>query len=163
MTHNCPAGLVAVPYENLTICVTPDYYMVDGSRVPFTLAEAFDIADAQGMILPTTAMVDAIWRHADIQLPPRPLNPSNTSDANFYNNLVDPKYNLMHNSIIEQQLAEHEVGPSTLIAGHKKDIVLHDRSSSRIAIGSRGNKGKPKSEEHKRKIAEAIRKKNADK
>ena len=50
----------------------------------------------------------------------------------------------MHNDIIEQQLAEHNVSPNALIAGHKKDIVLHDRGSSRIAIyGWHQSNGRP--------------------
>lgn len=145
---NCPEGLVAVPFEDLTICVAPDYYMEDGVRVPVDLREAHAIARERGMILPTTAMVDAIWRHADIKLPPRPLNPVNTGNPNFYNGgpggMTDLKWVDLHNEIIEKQLKEYDVTPTTLIAGHKKDIVAHDENSSRIAIyGWHQHNGRP--------------------
>ncbi len=148
----CPAGLVSVPFEDLTICVTPDYYMEDGVRVPVDLQRAHEIARERGMILPTTSMVDAIWRHADVQLPPRPLNPSNTSDPNFYNNIADPKWVIVHNMIVNEQLREVGAISGQLIAGHKKDIVAHDANSSRIAIygwhQSNGHPIQPRSTVH---------------
>jgi hypothetical protein len=144
----CPAGLVSVPYEDLTICVTPDYYMEDGIRVPVDLRRAHEIARERGMILPTTGMVDAIWRHADVKLSPRPLNPSNTGNPNFYNGgaggIADPKWVPFHNEMVEEQLRAAGATPGQLIAGHKKDIVAHDANSSRIAIyGWHQSNGRP--------------------
>lgn len=140
----CPSGLVRVPYGDIFICVTPDYYKVNGIRVPVDLREAHRIAQANDMILPTTQMVDAIWTAADIRLPPRPLNPNNTNNPNFYNDIADPKYVQVHHDIIEEQLKNFNVTPTTLIAGHKKDIVAHDVNSARIAIyGWHQSNGRP--------------------
>lgn len=142
--HKCPKNLVPVAFNNLTICVTPDYYMENGIRVPVDLRQAHRIAQERDMILPTVAMVDAIWEQAEIRLSPRPLNPDNTGDSRFYHNIADPKWVRVHNHMIEDQLADYHVGDDTLIAGHKKDIVSHDAQSSRIAIyGWHQSNGRP--------------------
>ena len=53
----------------------------------------------------------------------------------------------------ERMVEKHGYEEACRIQSHKSDP----------AKAGAGNKGKPKSEEHKRKIAEAIRKKNRDK
>lgn len=47
--------------------------------------------------------------------------------------------------------------------GEEEARKMQARSSDQAAKAGRGNKGKPKTEEHKRKIAEAIRAKHRDK
>lgn len=118
-----PAGLAPVPYNGMTIYVTPDYYMEDGIRMPVGLPRAWQIADAAGMIFPTTTrMVDAIWQAADIKLAPRPMTPGPQ--------MTSLDYFRRHHAIIEGQLA----GRTGLIAGHKKDVMRISRNSSRVAI-----------------------------
>lgn len=147
-TPSCPSGFVKVPYRNLTICVAPDYYQENGVRVPVDLREAHAIAEANNAVLPTPEMVDAIWTAADVKLSPRPLNPSNTGNPNFYNGgsggIADPKWYALHDQIVDEQLRQANARPGALIAGHKKDIVQQPGNSSRIAIyGWHQSNGRP--------------------
>ena len=63
----------------LTCWVTPDYLAVGDDtnflRVPLTPMTAQQIADALDCSLPTSAIVDAIWRTAAVKLEPQPLAP----------------------------------------------------------------------------------------
>lgn len=115
---------IKVPFETSYICVSPDYYMVDDIRMPLSLPDAQRIAKEHNAILPTPAMVDAIWRYADIKLQPSPLpaGPQMTTMAYF----------IRHNAIIEDQLKGMATN-GKLIAGHKKDLVQPSRAG-RVAI-----------------------------
>ena len=66
---------------DVTICVTPDYLAVGGDRdfvrVPMGLPAAAEIAAQLGFLLPTTKMVDAIYRQAQVRLAPSPMPPTN--------------------------------------------------------------------------------------
>ena len=101
-----------------TIYVMPDYLSIGGSddyvRMPMSPIAAQKIADSYGYILPTTLMVDEIYRQADTKLAPKPLKPGSKMRTN--------EYYYMHNKQVESQL--EEAGNGGLIAGHKKDIVL---------------------------------------
>jgi hypothetical protein len=120
--------LAPVQYEDLTICVTHDYYSENGVRIPLDLPDSLELADQLDMMLPTTGMVDAIWEQADIQLPPIPMppGPEMTSEAYF----------VRHDQLIDQQLRElgHEETDGLLIAGHKKDVIDINPNSTRVAI-----------------------------
>lgn len=96
--------------------------MVDGLRMPVGLTEAYRIADEHGMRLPTTAMVDAIWRAADVQLEPIPMD--------WRGPMTSMSYFVEHDRLIDEQLA----GRTGLIAGHKKDIVEAGRDNPNVAI-----------------------------
>lgn len=111
--------------------VTADYFAIgsddDNIRTPMNPMTAQKIANSMNMSLPTTKIVDLIYRQAKIKLPPRPIpaGPKMTS-SQYYRD---------HDAIIDRQLA----GKSTdvLIAGQKKDVVLSnklDKTRGKVAI-----------------------------
>lgn len=113
--------------------VTPDYLAVgsddDYFRVPLTPGTAQRIADLTGTSLPTSAMVDAIWRAADVRLGPDsiPPGPAMTTVPVFE----------LHEWMVEARRAVHEDPAGALVAGHHKDIVLSARLDTlpdRVAI-----------------------------
>jgi hypothetical protein len=111
--------------------VMPDYLAVgsdaDFVRMPMTPQTAQRIADGFGCVLPTRKIVDAIDRHAELHLAPRPLTERRAAVSTF----------LQHHEIIEEQRAagtRHQgrkpvAGSSLgmLLTGIKKDIVLSPR------------------------------------
>lgn len=111
----------------ITICVTPEYLAVgdnaDYVRVPMGLGAAARIANELGFLLPTTKMVDAIYRQAEIRLTPRPMEPTSQMESTAYL--------LEHNRLLEAQRAEDGQSLSDLTAGQKKDIVLTKRLLSK--------------------------------
>lgn len=100
--------------------VMPDYLSVgsdrDFVRLDITPMTAQAIADAFDCSLPTTKMVDEIYRQAEVKLEPRPLTEDRESVLTF----------IEHNSIIEgQRKGKSAIGG--LVAGHKKDVVITNR------------------------------------
>lgn len=125
-TADC-GNLTPVPYQDMTICVTPDVYMVDGVRMPVDLHEAHQIANERGMRLPTPEMVDAIWAASDIKLSPIYMTPDST--------MTTLRVFREHDRLIDAQLAEINGNDlRMLIAGHKKTIVDWPIDSTTIAI-----------------------------
>ena len=127
----------------ITICVTPDYLALgndrDYVRVPLGLSAASQIADQFGMILPTPRMVDTIYRASALRLSPKPMSPGPQ--------MTSTDYFVRHNATVEAQRRSAGAAPGTLIAGHKKDVVLTPRLASkrgRVAIyGWHRRNGKP--------------------
>jgi len=117
----------------VVICVTPDYLAVgddsDFVRVPMGLPAAAEVATDFGFVLPTTKMVDAIYKQAGLHLIPAPMQAGSQ--------MTSTKYLWQHNRTVEgQRLAAHDA-PETLVAGQKKDLVLSNvlRSApGRVAI-----------------------------
>lgn len=111
----------------ITICVTPDYLAVgsnrDFVRVPLGLPAAMRIAERFDMVLPTTRMVDEIYRQAQVHLSPRPMDPTSA--------MVTTGYFLRHNSTVQGQLQQAGARLGQLVSGHKKDLVLTNRLQSR--------------------------------
>jgi hypothetical protein len=116
-----------------TILVMPDYLAIgsdaDYLRIPMNLATATALADAFGFLLPTRRMVNAIYAQSAYHFVPEPLpaGPQMTSTG----------YYRTHNALIEKQARAENVSPGTLVAGHKKDVVLTNllvRNPGRIAI-----------------------------
>jgi hypothetical protein len=103
--------------RKLTISVTDDYFAIgeegDVLRLPLTPKAAQRIADATGMLLPTTKMVREIHRQAVNKPAPHPLIPNNGAVMSQY---------VAHNAVIEELLA----GKGGLTSGVKKDIVVGD-------------------------------------
>ena len=93
--------------------------------MPLGLTEAYRVADAAHMLLPTRGMVDAIWKAADVHLTPITLPASRA--------MTSMRYFIKHDRLINKQLNQI-VGPYKLIAGHKKDVIRISRSSSTVAI-----------------------------
>lgn len=108
-----------------TICVTPDYLAIgsdeDYLRIPANLHTARAVAKTFGFVLPTTAMVDAIYDQATFHLQPRPLpaSPEMTSTTYYVN----------HNNLVQEALPSNYAGE--LVAGNKKDVVLTNRLLSK--------------------------------
>lgn len=119
---------IPVNFNNLTICVSPDYYLVDGIRTPLGYSDALHLADSLGMWLPSVEMVDAIYQQADIKLAPIPMPPT---DA-----MTTRAYFVRHHELIETQLADSGYCniSGKLIAGHKKDVIAIDRASAKVGI-----------------------------
>jgi len=128
---NVPAWwrrFVEVKWDGATIFVAPDYLAVGADEdyflAPLSPGVAQAIADRLGCVLPTRRMVDAIHRAAPLKLEPAPIPPSPgmTTIAVFAE----------HNTTVGAQraaaLAAHPAG--TLVAGHKKDVVVTPRLAS---------------------------------
>lgn len=122
---NVCKDMAAVKFRDYTICVTHDYYMVEGIRTPVDMPTARRIAEKEKMLLPTPEIVDAIWQQADIQLKPILLTPGPQ--------MTSQAYYIRHNDLINEQLSQYDT-KDKLIAGHKKDIVYISPQSSRVAI-----------------------------
>ena len=109
------------------IMVAPDYLAIgsdeDSVRIPMTPRTAQRIADATGASLPTSKMVDAIYRGADQRLTPQPIPPS----PQMMSNGVFAQ----HEALVDGQVARRGTSPGALIAGHKKDVVLSERLATR--------------------------------
>lgn len=125
--------LVDVPIEfrdtlgrprNVVLSVSSDYLAVgtdaDSVRMPLSPIAAQHIADALGCMLPTTRIVDLIWKAART-LAPAPWGPpydaSMLSVARF----------AAHSARVDAQQAAAGVIPGELVGGTKKDVVLANR------------------------------------
>lgn len=110
----------ATDAPDITICVGQDYLAVgsdaDFVRVPMGLQAAIATATWFGFVLPTPRMVDAIYRQAEIRLAPEPLP---AGDA-----MRSTAYFSAHNRLIAAQRNQVSASADSLMAGHKKDLVL---------------------------------------
>lgn len=84
----------------------------DFMRMPLTPKVAQKVADFFGMQLPTSRMVDAIWKSAATKLTPRPMVPNR--------NVNLPQF-LEHSRLVDEQIG---AGDGNLLAGHKKDVMV---------------------------------------
>jgi len=127
---------VRVKGDNGTVVelrVTPDYLAVgsasDYLSVPMAPRAAQRIADSLGMSLPTPTIVDAIWRHAALRLTPDPIPPSPA--------MTTVPVFLRHSAAVRAARREADVPAGSLVAGHKKDVVVCDALAAnpgRVAI-----------------------------
>ena len=123
------------------VWVMPDYLAIgsddDFVRFPVSFVTATVVARELGFVLPTTAIVDAIYRQAELRLPPQPMTPGPA--------MTSTAYVKAHDETIRTQLSGHPLGELT--AGHKKDYVLTNRllrATEREAIyGWHRAEGKP--------------------
>jgi len=134
----CPVSVTNVHAGRtniVTFFAAPDYLAVGSDEdyflTPLTPQTAQRIADALGCSLPTRAMVDVIYGAADVKLEPHPMTPGSTMTA-------VPVF-AEHNRIVRTQrvaaLTKHSAG--SLVAGHKKDVVLSNRltnAPTKVAI-----------------------------
>lgn len=119
--------------RSVTVWVTPDYLAVGSSSdwflTPLTPDAALRIAERAGTLLPTPPVVDAVWRAASVKLEPAPIPPS---DAMTTVPVFED-----HMRSVGAQRAAAGAPPGTLVAGHKKDVVLTarlDTLEGRVAI-----------------------------
>jgi len=119
--------------SSVLIWVTPDYLAVgsdtDFLLTPLTPQAAQRIADQTHTSLPTPRMVDAIWAAAAVRLVPEPIPPSPEMTTL-------PVFEAHHRAVRVQR-ARHPEPDGSLVAGHKKDVVLSarlDPPTDRVAI-----------------------------
>lgn len=91
----------------------------DFVRMPMTSAAAQRLANRLGASLPTSKLVDAIWRTATLRLPPCWIDGGPTEGT-----LADYA---LHHEKLEERRARSPEPLGVLTAGHKKDIVLSQR------------------------------------
>jgi hypothetical protein len=116
-----------------TVHVLPDYLSIgseeDSIRIPMDPRTAQRIADLTGTSLPTSRIVDEVWRQAEHRLDPRPLPAGPRMMSNGYYG--------EHEQRVDAQARAAGVEPGALVAGQKKDIVLSNRLADhpdRVAI-----------------------------
>jgi len=101
-------------------------------RCPLNPLTAQKIADLMGCVLPTPAIVDAIWKTSHIKLPPLPWGPPYNASMMSSNRIIK------HSNKIDDQLEKCGIDPSgDILAGHKKDVVMHNilkLHSNKVAI-----------------------------
>lgn len=102
---------------------TPDDFV----RVPLDAPTAQKVANHLGMLLPTTKLVDIIYRAAAVKLQPMPMIPQEGFPYDQTMLTVD-RFGI-HNGWIElgHSGAAGRSGRTGLIAGHKKDVVVTNR------------------------------------
>ena len=114
-------------------------YMAIGSDedylyIPMTPSTAQYLADRLDCTLPTKKMVDIIYNNAGIKLAPQPIAPSPAMTT-------VPVFR-QHTDLVKQQISQiaYERSADSLIAGHKKDIIISnkiystDRAYARVVI-----------------------------
>jgi hypothetical protein len=104
--------------------VMPDYLAIgsneDFCRVPMGPVTAQRLADLFGAVLPTSKLVDDIYKNALVKLEPVPFAPVGNE-----NTLV--KKFIEHNKAIENQRSAYGGVPGQLVGGIKKDVVLSNK------------------------------------
>lgn len=109
--------------SSITYFVAPDYLMVgsdtDYFYCPLTARSAQLIASKLKCILPTRKMVDRIYQFAQVKLEPEPIPPSMRM-------MTVPVF-VDHNKLVQAQLKRNGLSLGSLIAGHKKDVVLSNK------------------------------------
>lgn len=115
----------------ISFWTSPDYLSIGTNenfiRMPLTPQAAQLLADQFHCVLPTTKMVDEIYKRASVKLPPIPLTENRDSLFTF----------TKHHLRIQKQL-QNKV-PKGIVAGIKKDVVqstsvLKSSKSNRVAI-----------------------------
>ncbi len=107
----------------VTVYVACDYLALgsdqDFLRIPITPATAQRVATLAKCVLPTKKLVDEIYRHATVKLPPKWIEggPDILNRWEF----------MTHNASVEAQRAERGCRNGQLTAGDKKDIVITNR------------------------------------
>ncbi len=120
---------VAVRIAGAALLVSPDYLAVgaddDYFLVPLTAGSAQVLADDLGCVLPTRKMVDAIHRAAPLKLTPAPISPSAAMTT-------VPVFEQHHAMVLAPRVAALAAfPPGTLVAGHKKDVVITPQLAAR--------------------------------
>ena len=97
--------------------VASDYFAIgtadDYVRLPLTPVSAQRVANTKGMLLPTSKMVEDIWR-AGYKLSPQPMVPNKGANLAQY---------AEHSQLIDAQIPP-SAGQAAPISGHKKDVIV---------------------------------------
>lgn len=109
--------------HSLTVWVTNDYLSVgsdkDALRIPLSPLGAQRIARITNSYLPTTKLVNEIYRRAEVKL--RPLTMAPTRE------MTSTDYFVKHDRLIDTVLKQIKAKRTALIAGHKKDVVITEQ------------------------------------
>ncbi|HEX2865685.1 MAG TPA: T9SS type A sorting domain-containing protein [Ignavibacteriales bacterium] len=104
--------------------VTPDYLAVgsneDFCRIPMGPLTAQRIADLTGTSMPTSRLVDDVYKHAEVKLAPVTYYPVGNA-----NELVS-KF-IVHNEAIDSEMAASGGSLGQLTGGTKKDVVISNK------------------------------------
>jgi hypothetical protein len=129
-----PVSIIIDAHLKITLAVSRDYVALgtedDHIRVPLNPIDAQHIADAVDCMLPTTMIVDHIWR-ASTKLAPNPWGPPYDASMLSVSRLE------VHSRQIDERLSVIAVPVDRPIAGIKKDVVLSNRLTlqpNRVAI-----------------------------
>lgn len=119
LTGHFPSGRTV----HVTFCTLPDYLAIGSDKdfmlIPMRLQTALVVADSYGFLLPTTKMVDAIYKQASLRLAPQPL-PAGAE-------MRSTDYYWRHNLRVAEQRSNSGLSLGVLTAGDKKDLVLSNR------------------------------------
>lgn len=122
---NFTAITVADTSNSITYLVMTDYLAIgsdtDYVRMPMNPHTAQTIADKYDCVLPTKKMVDDIWKASKIKLAPLPWGPP------YDQSMMSTERIGLHNGKVQNQL--HGMDNTSLISGHKKDVVLTNKLS----------------------------------
>lgn len=109
--------------NKITYQVLPDYLCIgtdeDFIRTPLNPITAKKIADLYNAVLPTTKIVNQIWKAATVKVAPKPNGPP----YNAYQQSIAAI--LENENAIKEQTRGMLLGK--LLAGHKKDVVITSR------------------------------------
>ncbi len=110
--------VVAPAGQSVSFMARPDYLALgtddDFVRMPMAAFTAQKLADLFSASVPTTLMVDAIWRAATTKIAPQPLPPGP--------NMTSNAYFVKENALIEAELSGAPL--DAYVGGDKKDIVI---------------------------------------
>jgi len=111
---DAPTWVPVILSPQVKIMVSADYVAAQGVRVPLWPSTAQRVADRFGAMLPTKALVDAIWRAATVKVAPRSMTPR--ADASRDSNKLLAEHEALVNAAI--------AGRTGLIDGDKKSIIV---------------------------------------
>lgn len=118
--------------NQLVVRVSPDYLAIGSDsnfvRMPMGLDAALSIAQHFDCILPTSKMVDEIYAQSTLKIDAYYLPPGK--------HMVSNEYYKIHHQWIQGHFID-DLYQSSLIAGHKKDVVISKRllsQENRLAI-----------------------------
>ncbi len=123
MSKMCPVEIDLPELKStFTFYVTPDYLCFgtneDYLRTPLFPGTAQNIADSLNCVLPTSKIVDMIFKQADLLLSPIPWGPPYDSSMMNTSRIVE------HNRRITKQLSEDWDPVEKLVVGCKKDVII---------------------------------------
>lgn len=98
------------------LSVGTDY---DFIRIPLKPTTAQKILTHLNCMFPTKHMVDTIYKNSHVRLEPKPISPKPGAPGR-----EDFRTFLRSNKLIEDQLNGCFLAPGSIIAGHKKDLVV---------------------------------------
>jgi len=107
--------------HTLKVQVLQDYLTIgtdaDRFRVPLWPLTAQQVADAWNCVMPTYELVDAIWKVA-AQVPPQPWGPP------YDHTMMNTDRMVAQSAKIDAKMAALGIDRASLVAGHKKDVIL---------------------------------------